>query len=171
MLGYSVLLLHVWVWRLTKHATVERANRMCDYSLEHLASRPAQVGDRLVTTIFSNSITRGLAEYGKPDVAVCLRPGTELAFDADVSVDHALGFFPTKNLGQRTARFTQISPDMPHQHHDALEFPDGRIVYLTRLVHGQTCTVLQLPVTETVPEQATVVEPVAERTAELQPAE
>jgi hypothetical protein len=60
---------------------------------------------------------------------------------------------------------------MPHQHHDALEFPDGRIVYLTRLVHGQTCTVLQLPVTETVPEQATVVEPVAERTAELQPAE
>lgn len=30
-------------------------------------------------------------------------------------------------------------------HHDALEFPDGRIVLLTRLVPGQRATVLQLP--------------------------
>ncbi len=33
----------------------------------------------------------------------------------------------------------------PHAHHDALEFPDGRIVKVTRLVAGQTATVLQLP--------------------------
>ena len=33
----------------------------------------------------------------------------------------------------------------PHAHHDALEFPDGQIVKVTRLVAGQTATVLQLP--------------------------
>jgi hypothetical protein len=30
-------------------------------------------------------------------------------------------------------------------HHDALEFPDGRIVLLTKLMAGQEATVLQLP--------------------------
>ena len=33
----------------------------------------------------------------------------------------------------------------PHAHHDALEFPDGQIVKVTRLVPGQTAIVLQLP--------------------------
>ena len=32
---------------------------MCDYSLEHLASRPAKVGDKLVTTRFKHSLTGG----------------------------------------------------------------------------------------------------------------
>ena len=31
------------------------------------------------------------------------------------------------------------------KHHDALEFPDGRIVLLTQLGEGQEATVLQLP--------------------------
>ena len=31
------------------------------------------------------------------------------------------------------------------KHHDALEFPDGCIVLLTRLSEGQEATVLQLP--------------------------
>jgi hypothetical protein len=30
-------------------------------------------------------------------------------------------------------------------HHDALEFPDGQTVLLTRLCDGQRATVLQLP--------------------------
>jgi len=58
---------------------------MCDYSLEHLASRPAKVGDKLVSTKFSNSITRGFAAIGEPNVAVCLMPGTEIAFDDEVT--------------------------------------------------------------------------------------
>ena len=37
--------------------------------------------------------------------------------------------------------------DDPHVHHDALEFPDGLIVKVTRLVEGQIATVLQLPAT------------------------
>ena len=32
---------------------------MCDYSLDFVASRPAKVGDKLVTTKFKNSVTRG----------------------------------------------------------------------------------------------------------------
>ena len=39
---------------------------MCDYSLDLVASRPAKVGDELVTTKFENSITRGFAAIGEP---------------------------------------------------------------------------------------------------------
>jgi hypothetical protein len=45
------------------------------------------------------------------------------------------------------ARFRQIDTESPHVHHDALEFPDGRVVLVTRLVEGQHATVLQLPAT------------------------
>ncbi len=54
---------------------------MCDYSLHLIASRPAKVADRLVSTDFATSITRGFTEIGQPGVAVCLLPGTEIAFD------------------------------------------------------------------------------------------
>jgi hypothetical protein len=50
---------------------------MCDYSLHLVASRPAKVGDKLVTTEFNNSLTRGFAAVGEPHVAVCLLPGTD----------------------------------------------------------------------------------------------
>jgi hypothetical protein len=133
---------------------------MCDYSLEHVESRPAKVGDQLVSTVFSNSITRGFAEEGTPQVAICLLPGTELVFERDVECDHALGFFPTKKMGENTARFRRINPDRPHEHHDALEFPSGRIVLLTRLVAGQRATVLQLPVTAPGSEPKPETEPV-----------
>jgi hypothetical protein len=35
--------------------------------------------------------------------------------------------------------------DQPHTHHDALEFPSGQVVPLTRLREGQFATILQLP--------------------------
>jgi len=120
---------------------------MCDYSLQHLANRPAKIGDRLVSTRFTNSITRGFAEVGTPNMAVCILPGTELAFDRDVECDHALGFLPNKKMKANVARFRQINLDNPYEHHDALEFPNGQVVLLTRLCEGQYATVLQLPVT------------------------
>jgi hypothetical protein len=120
---------------------------MCDYSLHHVASRPAKVEDKLVTTKFSNSITHGFAAVGEPQVAVCLLPGTELAFDENVKCRSLfdIGFLPSKKIGQRLARFRQINADSTVTHHDALEFPDGQIVLLTRLCEGQRATVLQLP--------------------------
>jgi hypothetical protein len=57
---------------------------MCDYSLEHLASRPAKVGDKLVTTHFKHTLTGGFCAVGEPNIAVCLRPGTEVAFEREI---------------------------------------------------------------------------------------
>ena len=118
---------------------------MCDYSLHLVASRPAMVGDKLITTEFAKSITRGFAAVGEPEVAVCLLPGTELAFEDDIQCDRALSFFGKARVNHRVARFRQVNMNDPHVHHDALEFPDGEIVKVTRLVAGQTATVLQLP--------------------------
>ena len=118
---------------------------MCDYSLHHVATRPAKIEDRLVTTKFHNTITRGFASVSDPRVAVCLMPGTELAFDRDVECEAALAIFPTKKIGQRVARFRQVNTDQPTMHHDALEFPNGQVVLLTSLCDNQCATVLQMP--------------------------
>jgi hypothetical protein len=118
---------------------------MCDYSLQHVASRPAKVGDKLITNSFANTTTRGFASVGEPDMAVCLLPGTELVFDRDVECDRGLIFFPNKKLREKAARLRQINLHNPHEHHDALEFPSGQLILLTRLCAGQRATVLQLP--------------------------
>ena len=121
---------------------------MCDYSLHDVASRPAKVGDELVTTQFITSVTRGFSAVGEPNVAVCLRPGTELAFKEDAKYDHPLAWLlPNRfgNIGEKVARFRQINMDQSNVHHDALEFANGKIVRLTLLRRGQRATVLQLP--------------------------
>ena len=118
---------------------------MCDYSLHLISSRPAKVADKLVSTDFAASITRGFTESGNPDVAVCLLPGTEIAFDDVVVYDRAFSMFGKARIEHRVARFRQINMDDPHVHHDALEFPGGQTVMVTRLLPGQQATVLQLP--------------------------
>ena len=131
---------------------------MCDYSLHHVATRPAKLEDKLVTTKFTNSITRGFAAVDEPHVAVCLLPGTELAFDENVECEPSfgIGILPNKKIGQRLARFRQINTDNAVTHHDAFEFPDGQVVLLTRLCEGQHATVLQLPAgTRSAPAQET----------------
>jgi len=50
-----------------------------------------------------------------------------------------------KIINHNTAIFRQVNKDEMAAHHDALEFPDGQIVPLTRLNEGQQATVLQLP--------------------------
>jgi hypothetical protein len=118
---------------------------MCDYSLHQVASRPAKVEDQLVTTNFQKSITRGFAAVGEPGVAVCLLPGTELAFENYVRYDRTFSLFGKPYVRHRVARFRQVNMDNPNVHHDALEFPDGQIVMVTRLTPGERATVLQLP--------------------------
>ena len=119
---------------------------MCDYSLQFVASRPAKVGEKLVTTRFPSSTTRGLSAVGEPTVAVCLLPGTEVAFEKDVEYSRAFGFCPDGWLNEKVARFRQIDNDKPDLHHDALDFPNGQIVLIARLCEGQRLVVLQLPV-------------------------
>ena len=115
---------------------------MCDYSLQTVRSRPARVGDRLTTRHFGTG-TRGFAAQEDARVAVCVLPGTEIAFEQEVEIP---AFFSGgKSIGHRTAIFRQVNKDNPLVHHDALEFPDGRRVLLTELCEGQRATVLQLP--------------------------
>ncbi len=119
---------------------------MCDYSLHHVASAAAKVGDNLVSTTFSMSSTRGFAVTGQPNVAICVPPGTELAFERNVKCDHGFGLLRHRTIPHNVARFRQINMDQPYANHDALEFPDGQIVMLTHLTLGQQAVVLQLPV-------------------------
>jgi hypothetical protein len=116
---------------------------MCDYSLELVASRPAKVGDKLISAGFHHTVSRGFASVDDPKVAVCLLPGTELAFEDEVRCE--TGFVFSRTLGHKVASFRQINSGHPNRHHDALEFPDGKIVLLTHLCTGQRATVLQVP--------------------------
>ena len=116
---------------------------MCDYSLHLVSSRPAKVGDKLVSTSFPETTTRGFASVDDRNVAVCLLPGTELAFENEVRCETA--FVLRSTLGHTVAKFQQVNKGRSDIHHDALEFPDGKIVLLTHLCKGQRATVLQLP--------------------------
>jgi hypothetical protein len=118
---------------------------MCDYSLHNVASRPASVGDNLVTKRFAATFTRGFAAPEQPAVAVCVLPGTELAFEDEVQWDRPFAIFRRNPRLGRVVRFRQINLGNPHTHHDAVEFPNGKIVLLTKLHEGQKATVLQLP--------------------------
>ena len=108
---------------------------MCDYSIENCKTRDARVGDRLVSgRIRSTDATgwtrsKGFHAEGDDGTAVCLRPGTELAFEGG------------------TAIFRELDGDTDFVHHDALEFPDGSRVKVAWLSPGQTAVVLQLPTT------------------------
>ena len=130
---------------------------MCDYSLASVRSRPAKVGDKLTTRDFGTG-TRGFAGAEDNAVAVCVLPGTELAFSSPVTVTlpRFLAGWKVEELGHATAIFRQVNKDEQWRHHDALEFPDGRIVLLTQLCGGQEATVLQLPVQPTTTAEADV---------------
>jgi hypothetical protein len=119
---------------------------MCDYSLQAVKSRPAQVGEKLVTHNFGTG-SRGFCpadEHEKPGAtAVCVMPGTEIAFDEPVVMTR--GIFTGRVSKANVAIFRQINKDEKHCHHDALELVDGEVILLSVLPEGQTATVLQLP--------------------------
>jgi hypothetical protein len=122
---------------------------MCDYSLHLVASRPAKVGDDLVSTKFRGSFTRGFAAIGKPQIAVCLLPGTELAFADEVEYERGFPLvWKRQRIVEKVAQFQRVNTSQPGLHHDALQFPSGQIVLVTRLCPGQIATVLQLPASE-----------------------
>jgi hypothetical protein len=116
---------------------------MCDYSLHNVRSRPARVGDKLITHQFYSG-TRGFCAPDDRSVAVCVHPGTELSFTDEV---RRIRVWPwtTNVIHHKTAIFRQINQRDPLHHHDALEFPDGQTVLLHFLKEGQQATVLQLP--------------------------
>jgi hypothetical protein len=137
---------------------------MCDYSLHSVRTRPAKAGDKLVTRDFGTG-TRGFASVDDLSTAVCVLPGTELAFASEVTYrDWNLRSLIKARLAVRiathhkTAIFRQVNKE-EITHHDALEFPDGQAVLLTRLSVGQEATVLQLPAAPRPIEEARKQEP------------
>jgi hypothetical protein len=121
---------------------------MCDYSLEMVASRPAVVGEKLVVTRFKTATT-GFAAPGDAETAVCVLPGTELAFDANIT---ERPFYAWECAGAEAKTheyavgvFTQIDTEVTFRHHDAFKLPNDVCVRLNDIVPGQTATVLQLP--------------------------
>src|ERR1700736_982293 len=70
---------------------------MCDYSLHAVATRPAEVAETLFSTNFSTG-RGGFASPDDPKVAVCLRPGTEIAFENEVQTG---GMMFRKSVGDR----------------------------------------------------------------------
>ncbi len=140
---------------------------MCDYSLHAVATRPAQVGETLISTTFRGTSTRGFASESDPNVAVCLLPGTELAFEHDVKYDNR--WIWTRTINYRVGKFNQVDPHIPDRHHDAIEFPDGNYVLVTQLCEGQRATVLQLPVTHSVSEHTHATQHTGTRAATDRP--
>ena len=134
---------------------------MCDYSLHHVNSRPAKVGDKLTTRDFRMG-TLGFAASEDANVAVCVLPGTELSF-ADAVQRNKRHLWPWKNktINRQTAIFRQVNKEEQRAHHDALEFPDGQIVLLTHLREGQRAAVLQVPVQPKTAAEARVQQRVA----------
>jgi hypothetical protein len=106
------------------------------------------VGETLVTTTFRGTSTRGFASASDPSVAVCMLPGTELAFEEEVKYDNR--WIWTRTINTRVGKFGKIDPHIHDRHHDAIEFPDGNYVLVTQLCEGQRVSVLQLPVSQTV---------------------
>jgi hypothetical protein len=124
---------------------------MCDYSLQGVKTRPAEVGDKLTTRRFNFS-TLGFCAPENKYVAVCVLPGTELSFASEVRRER-MWFWSRTVIHHKTAIFRQINIDNPLVHHDALEFPDGEVILLTELMEGQQATVLQLPASAVVKAQ------------------
>ena len=87
-----------------------------------------------------------------PEVAVCLLPGTELAFDENVQYDRAFKpFWARLEWITRSRASGRSMRKIRYVQHDALEFPNGQVLKIAQLVAGQTATVLQLPVATSTP--------------------
>lgn len=120
---------------------------MCDYSAEFVLQRAAAKNDTLVSQSI-NVHTRGFVDKNDRQTAVCLLPGTEIAFKKPVRIESPgirAFLFGGMKLPHTTARFVQVNRGQ-FTHHDALEFYNGDRVLLTHLVPGQVATVVQLPV-------------------------
>jgi hypothetical protein len=95
-----------------------RSNPMCDYSLHAVATRPAQVGETLITATFRGTSTRGFASANAPEVAVCMLPGTELAFAENVRYDNR--WIWTRQVNFRVGKFGVVDQHVADRHHDAI---------------------------------------------------
>jgi hypothetical protein len=101
---------------------------MCDYSLEHYRSRPAQLGEKYVTHQFeSRSI--GFIAPGDAATAICMACDTTLRLEGiPEMLQRRLGVSSTENV-----TFTRLEAG---PHHDGVRFANGAEVTLQELGPG-----------------------------------
>ena len=116
---------------------------MCDFSLHHLKSRPAKVGDKLTTRDFGTG-TLGFAASEKSALRFACCQGRSCPLLDEVRCESS-GRGVKKRSRPQDRDLPAGQPRRSERHHDALEFPDGQIVLLTSLTQSQHATVLQLP--------------------------
>ena len=101
---------------------------MCDYSLEHYRSRPAQLGEKYVTHLFA-SRSIGFIAPGDPTTAVCMACDTKLRLERiPESVQRRHGVLAIEDV-----TFARLE-DGPH--HDGVRFTNGVEVTLQELGTG-----------------------------------
>jgi len=115
---------------------------MCNYSNYAAETRDAVQGEVLVVHY------GGFSDPENLNIAVCLKPGTELGFDEPIrhrgSYRYSNHQWPNQLVDDRVlqvARSRIVGPE----NLDALEFSDGRYMLLSNLIAGQRAKVLQLP--------------------------
>ena len=97
---------------------------MCDFSLHAVRSRPAKVGDKLTTRMFTSGTT-GFCARKDNGMALCLLPGTELSFADEV---RRATDWPWK----RPTRTHEHSPAPDETHDDAAVFLSHAAAWLSR---------------------------------------
>jgi hypothetical protein len=110
---------------------------------------PSPAPQSWLTKLVSHNFVRGTIGFKSVDdpigdaTAVCILPGTELAFDKPIKLRWS--YYEGKGIERQftTAIFRQRDKDKPNAHHDVLEMPDGQQILLTHLEEGQNATVLQ----------------------------
>lgn len=120
---------------------------MCDYSIAAKNKISATKGQKLETSKFNLHSSTGFAlQGGDGETAVCLLPGTELAFTRDIIGDANHG---------RVARFRRLYPEKTHAYHDHLEFANGKVIPIGILPVGLEAEVVQLPLSEALSDEST----------------
>lgn len=131
---------------------------MCDFSLKAVKSQPANEQDKLVTHNFGFG-TVGFKLASDENIgaatAVCVMPGTEIAFDAAPELRWSYEWQGVEIIrpASETATFRQINTENLGTHHDALEFSNG-VVLLNSLKEGTPATVVRLPAPPKTEEEA-----------------
>ena len=120
---------------------------MCDYSLQNIGRDLRRLA---TNSPHETSVPAHVASLRRKmlGVAVCVLPGNRACVyqpSDTLTVYRFVMGWKVEILSHATAIFRQVNKNEPMQHHDALEFPDGRFVLLTTLSEGQEAMILQLP--------------------------
>lgn len=108
---------------------------MCDYSLEHYRSRPAEKGETYVSTRFSSGSV-GFIAPDNPAVAICMACDTKLKLTnipTLLRVDLGIS-------GEEAATFTTIEHGL---YRDGVRFQNGKTASLQQLGPGVTAELIE----------------------------